>query len=77
MSTQPKEAQEQSSLGQHLYERSIYSLDLFLPVVNLHVDEKWQLNGLGREICAVIHSIVGWILVPLLLASLSGIIRQD
>lgn len=51
--------------------------DLFLPLVNLHLDENWQPNGLGREIYAMFHSMVGWILVPLLLASLSGIVRRD
>ncbi|CAA9375388.1 MAG: hypothetical protein AVDCRST_MAG93-8772 [uncultured Chloroflexia bacterium] len=73
---QSKDVREQYSLIRHLFERSVYSLDLFLPVVNLHVDENWQPNGLGRQIYAVFHSMVGWILVPLLLASLSGIIRR-
>lgn len=77
LSTQPEQAQESGPLGQHLFERAVYSLDLFLPVVNLQVAEKWEPNGLGREIYAVIHSMVGWILVPLLLASLSGIIRRE
>jgi hypothetical protein len=75
--TQPEKAREPGSFGRHLFERLVYSLDLFLPVVNLHVDENWQPNGLVRQIYAVVHSMVGWILVPLLLASLSGIIRRE
>jgi hypothetical protein len=69
--------QSQDELGQHLVERASYSLDLFLPLINLHIDENWQPNRLGRQIYAVVHSMVGWILVPLLLASLTGIIRRE
>jgi hypothetical protein len=76
-STVSGQGQSQDGLGQHLFDRASYSLDLFLPVVNLHIDEDWQPNGLGREIYAVVHSMVGWILAPLLLASLTGIIRRE
>ncbi|MDQ3927428.1 MAG: pentapeptide repeat-containing protein [Actinomycetota bacterium] len=76
-STGSSQEQSQGGLGQHLFHRVSYSLDLFLPVVNLHIDEDWQPNGLGRQIYAVVHSMVGWILVPLLLASLAGIIRRE
>ena len=69
--------QSQVGLGQHLFDRASYSLDLFLPLVNMHIDENWQPNGLGRQVYAVVHSMVGWILVPLLLASLAGIIRRE
>jgi hypothetical protein len=72
-----QQEQSQVGLGQHLFDRASYSLDLFLPVVNLHIDENWQPNGLGRQIYAVVHSMVGWILVPLLLASLTGIVRRE
>jgi hypothetical protein len=75
--TASSQEQSQVGLGQHLVERASYSLDLFLPLVNLHIDENWQPNGLGRQIYAVVHSMVGWILVPLLLASLTGIIRRE
>ncbi|MEJ7816997.1 MAG: hypothetical protein WKF53_17640, partial [Rubrobacter sp.] len=76
-SAQPNGEQSPGGLGQHLSDRVLYSLDLFLPVVNLHVDENWRPEGLGREIYAAFHSMVGWVLVPLLLASLAGIVRRE
>jgi len=62
---------------QHLFDRASYSLDLFLPLVNLHIDEDWTPRGPWRTLYALVHQIVGWVLVPLLLASLSGIIRRE
>jgi hypothetical protein len=76
-STVSGQAQSQDGLAQHLFDRASYSLALFLPLVNLHIDEDWQPNGLGRQIYAVVHSMVGWLLVPLLLASLTGILRRE
>ena len=76
-SAQAEGAQGPSGQGQHLFNRASYSLDLFLPVVNLHIDENWRPVGLWREIYAVFHSMVGWVLVPLLLASLAGIVRRE
>jgi hypothetical protein len=46
-------------------------------LVNLHIDEEWEPNGLWRKTYALFHSMVGWVLVPLLIASLSGIIRRE
>jgi uncharacterized protein YjbI with pentapeptide repeats len=66
-----------STFREHLLDRGSYSLDLFLPIVNLHVDEKWQPHEPWRQFYAIFHSMVGWVLVPLLLASLSGIIRRE
>jgi hypothetical protein len=77
ISSRPGQEQSQGELGQHLFDRASYSLDLFLPVINLHIDENWQPQGLGRQIYAIFHAMVGWILVPLLLASLTGIIRRQ
>jgi hypothetical protein len=56
--------------------RTLYSLDLFLPIVNLRVDEQWVPNGPLLQAYATIHTIVGWLIVPLLLAALAGIIRR-
>jgi hypothetical protein len=56
--------------------RAAYSLDLFLPVVNLHVDENWEPNGPWLQAYAIGHATVGWLVVPLLLAALAGIIRR-
>jgi hypothetical protein len=56
--------------------RAAYSLDLFLPVVNLHVDENREPNGPWLQAYAIGHATVGWLIVPLLLAALAGIIRR-
>ncbi len=56
--------------------RGAFSLDLFLPLVNLHVDEKWTPNGPMLQAYAVVHAMVGWLIVPLLIAALAGIIRK-
>jgi hypothetical protein len=71
------EGQSPTDLKRKLFDRAAYSLDLFLPVVNLHIDEKWEPQGLGREVYALVHSMVGWLLVPLLVASLAGIVRRQ
>jgi hypothetical protein len=73
-------AEEEQGMGtvmQHLLDRASYSLDLFLPLVNLHIAEDWTPKGAWRTLYALVHQMVGWILVPLLLASLSGIIRRE
>ena len=54
-----------------------YSIDLFLPVVNLHIDENWTPDPLWREVYAFVHSMAGWLLVPLLITSLAGIVRRQ
>jgi hypothetical protein len=54
-----------------------YSLDLFLPVVNLRYDEMWTPVGDWRAAFALLHSMAGWLLVPLLVASLAGIVRRE
>jgi hypothetical protein len=54
-----------------------YSIDLFLPVVNLHIDENWTPTPLWREVYAFVHSMAGWLLVPLLITSLAGIVRRQ
>ncbi len=59
-----------------LFNRAAYSLDLFLPVVNLRFDERWEPEGLIRGIYALFHSLIGWLLIPLLVASLAGIVRR-
>ena len=56
--------------------RAAYSLDLFLPLVNLHIDENWQPHGPVLQLYAILHATVGWLVVPLLLAALAGVMRR-
>jgi hypothetical protein len=54
-----------------------YSIDLFLPVINMY----WTKDWMPKKECAflnfwmVVHAIAGWILIPLALAVWMGIIK--
>jgi uncharacterized protein YjbI with pentapeptide repeats len=61
----------------HKLHRFAYSLDLFLPVVKLGLDERWEPNDTMPQAYAFAHIFLGWLLVPLLLASLAGIIKRQ
>lgn len=54
-----------------------YSLGLFLPFVNLFAAEVWRPKKDFRwgRIYMRVHALLGWILIPLGLASITGLIR--
>jgi uncharacterized protein YjbI with pentapeptide repeats len=56
--------------------RPLYSLDLFLPVVDLGVEGDWEPQGGVPESYARAQALVGWLLVPLLLTSVAGLVRR-
>jgi hypothetical protein len=66
-----------NGLMQHLFDRFAFSTARFLPVVNLYAADKWQPNSLWRQVYVFFHSLFGWILVPLLIASFAGIVRRQ
>lgn len=60
-----------------IYNRFWYSLGLFLPIVNLESDKVWKpkpeqtfLRNYMR-----VHILLGWILIPILVAALTGLIK--
>lgn len=53
-----------------------YSLDLLLPVVNLRFEDQVEPGGPLLKAYASLQIIIGWILIPLLLASLAGIVGR-
>jgi hypothetical protein len=65
----------------------VYSLENFLPVVELHQGEYWRPNPRHIRSSALpasllrwylwLHILAGWILTPLLFAGLSGLIRPS
>jgi hypothetical protein len=71
------EQEPASSQGGLVY-WAAYSLDQFLPLVNLHVDEKWEPypDDPWTQAYSVLHAVVGWLVVPLLIAALAGIIKR-
>jgi len=75
-STVPAGGQSSYSLEERFFDRAAYSVDLFLPVVRFGVDERWEPKHLRGQRYAVMHMFVGWLVVPLLLASLAGIIKR-
>jgi uncharacterized protein YjbI with pentapeptide repeats len=66
----PKEKRRQ-------YNRFWYSLGLFLPVVDLKTSELWGPKPQHRFLrnYVRVHILLGWILVPLVLAALTGLIK--
>lgn len=57
-----------------------YSLDLFLPIVNLHQEENFVLNVGSWDILSIyywLHIVAGWVLVTLGIAGLTGIVKKD
>lgn len=53
-----------------------YSLDLFIPVLNLRFEDRWEPAGQWRGGYALVHTMAGWILVPLLVGALAGLVRR-
>jgi len=56
------------------YSRFWYSLELFLPVVDLGVAKSWRPKNENRHLLAYarIHQLAGWVLIPVALAALTG-----
>jgi uncharacterized protein YjbI with pentapeptide repeats len=59
------------------YNRFWYSLGLFLPVVNLKTSEVWGPKKQCRFLRNYlrVHILLGWILVPIFLAAITGLLR--
>jgi hypothetical protein len=59
------------------YSEFWYSLELFLPVVDLGMAKSWRPEESRKSICtyARIHQLAGWILIPVFLAAVTGVIK--
>ena len=60
----------------------IYSIDLFLPIVNLHEEEYWLPMGQGKFSNFFmgylwVHIFLGWLLTTIGVAGLTGIVKKD
>ena len=60
-----------------VYSRFWYSLNLFLPVVDLQAGKVWKPKAAQTFLRNYmrVHIMLGWILVPLVLAALTGLIK--
>ena len=59
----------------------LYSLDTFLPLVNLKVADCWRpdvtkLTGLFLTVYRLIHVVAGWILTTIFVAGISGLLKN-
>jgi hypothetical protein len=65
------------NLSGERYSAFWYSLELFLPVVDLGVAKAWRPNVQRKDLqlYARLHQIAGWILIPTVLAALTGAIK--
>jgi hypothetical protein len=54
-----------------------YSLDVFLPLTRLHAADQWvpDRDEPAAWVYMRIHHLVGWILIPLGLAAVSGLVK--
>lgn len=68
---------QKSDDAPRVYNRFWYSLGLFLPVVNLEADKVWKPkpNQIFLRNYMRVHVLLGWILIPIFLAALSGLIK--
>ena len=60
-----------------IYSGFWYSLELFLPVVELGVAKHWRLinSERKRQIYARVHQLAGWVLIPVILGILTGSLK--
>jgi hypothetical protein len=75
---------DNSNFSQKLFDRSVYSLDLLIPVLDLRYGLMWvsnpdnpQLWHIVREFYWTLHQLLGWALVAVILAWLAGIIKTE
>jgi len=60
-----------------VYSRFWYSLGLFLPFVDLQADKVWKPKADQTFLRSHmrLHIMLGWILIPIVLAALTGLIK--
>jgi hypothetical protein len=70
-------------LGKHLLQRFGYSLNMLLPIVNLRIADEYKFPSnwdgfwsVFRGFYAILHILAGWVLIPLLISSLAGVLRK-
>jgi hypothetical protein len=68
---------QRSNDAPRVYNRFWYSFDLALPVVKLDAADVWTPNPEERFLrnYTRVHTVLGWIVVPLLVASVTGLLK--
>jgi hypothetical protein len=59
------------------YNGFLYSLETFIPVLNLHMGDNWVPNRRPRYVYMiyVAETILGWLIVPIILAAIAGLLK--
>jgi hypothetical protein len=67
----------------HLLHRLGYSLNMLLPIVNLRIADEYKFPSNWDGVCSILrgfytilHIFAGWVLIPLLISSLAGVLRK-
>ena len=61
---------------QPAFQPFLYTLDLLLPVVSLHVRDAWIAHG-AAQVWSVVFIIMGWILATAVVLSLTGFLKRE
>jgi hypothetical protein len=61
---------------------ALYSIDVFLPIVDLHQESYWipntgQPGGKPFLVYMIIHIMAGWFLTTLFVAAITGVVRKE
>jgi hypothetical protein len=59
-----------------------YSVDVFLPIVDLHQEEAWEpdpasVNGIAVQYYLYFHILAGWFFTTLAVAAVTGLVRNE
>ncbi|MEM6904629.1 MAG: hypothetical protein AAF568_01935 [Pseudomonadota bacterium] len=80
--TEPYEAFHWSVPGFQTFSPLVYSIDTFVPLVNLHQEPHWIPSAETDKGCWIrvylwFHIAAGWVITTLFAASLAGIVKRD
>jgi hypothetical protein len=79
---EPKASQEELSNKNLIFDPVAYSLDVFLPIVDLHQESAWMpnaaiKNGIYFQYYMYFHILAGWLFTTLAVAAVTGLVRSD
>ena len=65
-----------------LFDPMAYSVDVFLPIVDLHQEKAWEPNtastaGIAVQYYLYFHILAGWLFTTLLVAAVTGLVRRE
>jgi hypothetical protein len=70
-------AQAQAPSAHLAWDAFAYSLDVFLPIVDLHQESAWAPDAAWVQYYQYFHILMGWVLTTLGVAGFTGLVRND